>query len=384
MSSSKFQHNLKENLLDQAQVDQILEKPGFGNFFTDHMAHIKFIGNQNTSHKSAELTHDEDRQIVGWQNHEIIPYGDIKLDPSAAVLHYGQEIFEGVKAYRHRDGSIWTFRPYQNAKRFNESAKRLALPELTEDDFVESIKELVKVDRRWVPQNTGNGESLYIRPFMFASEPFLGVRPSRIVDYYCILSPVSSYFGTPKPVDIWVETSYFRAGPGGTGAAKCGGNYAASLLPAQKASEKGCSQVLYLDARNSSSIEELGGMSFFAVTQDKMILTPKLNGNILDSITRKSILEVAKDRGYQVKELNLKIDEVVEAIKDSEIVEAFACGTAAVISPIGRLRNDNFDVSIDYHDDIEGKITTELRDVIVGIQTGIVDDKYDWMVKICN
>ena len=234
----------------------------FGDFFTDHMAHARW------------------RQGEGWGDYGVVPYGSLSLSPAAAVLHYGQEIFEGLTAYRHEDGSVWTFRPRYNAARLNASARRMALPELAEEDFVASLVDLVRADAAWVP--SGEGESLYLRPFAFASEAFLGVRPSAVVDYYVIASPAGSYFPHGlEPVSIWVTTEYHRAGRGGTGAAKTGGNYASSLLPQQEAYEQGCDQVCFLDDISQKNIEELGGMNIMVVDAEGTVHTPRLTGTIL-------------------------------------------------------------------------------------------------------
>lgn len=243
IDTSKFEITTNQNPISESEKAKIFANPGFGVYFTDHLAHIHYTADEGIDeHLGVNLTNGK------WSNFEVIPYGPLAIEPAAAVFHYGQEIFEGLKAYKRPDGSVWTFRPGKNSERFNKSAIRVGLPPLPEEDFLASIAAVVQQDVDWIP--TGEGESLYIRPVMFANEPFFGVRAAHIVEYYCILSPVGNYFGTPKPVTIWVEQEFFRAGPGGTGFAKCGGNYAASMLPATIAYEKGCSQVLYLDARD--------------------------------------------------------------------------------------------------------------------------------------
>ncbi|MDR0950423.1 MAG: branched-chain amino acid aminotransferase [Candidatus Ancillula sp.] len=376
---SKFKFVEKTNKTTDEELAKIFENPGFGDYMSDHMAHIHYEFDES---KATDPHNIETTSKTGeWSNYEIIPYGPISLEPAAAVFHYGQEIFEGLKAYKHDDGSIYTFRPELNAKRFQKSAHRLGLPDLSVEDFIDSIKEAVTIDKRWV--QSGRGKALYIRPFMIASEPFLGVRPSKSIDYYCILSPVGDYFGTAKAVTIWIEKEYFRAGPGGTGAAKCGGNYAASLLPQTLAAEHGCSQVLYLNARDQKNIEELGGMSFVCVYKDGRVVTPNLNGNILDSVTRRTVLEVCREWGYDVQERELSLEELIEGIKSGEISEAFACGTAAVVAPIGEFKSDDFEVTLDYGDKEEGELTTKLRDEIVGIQKGHRPDTRGWLYKIC-
>ena len=272
----------------EAERLAILAKPGFGKFFTDHMS-------------VATWTESE-----GWHDSAVVPYGPFAIDPASAVLHYAQEVFEGLKAYRHADGSVWLFRPDANAARFARSAQRLALPVLAAEDFLASIEALVTADRAWVPD--GEEQSLYLRPFMFASEVFLGVRPSKRVTYCVIASPAGSYFsGGVKPVQIWVSEEYTRAGPGGTGAAKCGGNYAASLLAQAQAQEKGCDQVLFPDAAELKHVEELGGMNVFVVTADGELVTPELTGSILEGVTRDSILTLAAERGLSPVERRIAI-----------------------------------------------------------------------------
>jgi branched-chain amino acid aminotransferase len=271
---------LTTNPVPDERLAEILADPGFGTFFTDHM----FV---------AEWTPER-----GWHKARIEPYGPIALDPATAVLHYAQETFEGMKAYRHADGSIWSFRPEQNAARMVRSSQRLAFPELPIEDFVEAVDTLVKVDERWVPEATeGDEKSLYIRPFMFASETFLGVRAAQHVTFMVIASPAGSYFkGGVKPVRLWLSEQYTRAGRGGMGAAKTGGNYASSLAAQDEAYGKGCDQVVFLDASEGKYIEELGGMNIFFVYADGRLVTPE-TGTILEGITRASIIELAGQRG---------------------------------------------------------------------------------------
>lgn len=341
------------------QIAQILQDPGFGTNFTDHTAVIDW---------NAE---------AGWRNARIEPYGPISLDPAAAVLHYAQEIFEGMKAYRHSDGSIYTFRPWANAARMNRSAHRMALPGLDEQTFVESLEQLVTVDRDWVPD--GDGEALYLRPFMFATEAFLGVRPAKEVSYRVIASPAGNYFGGElKPVRIWVSRDFNRAAPGGTGAAKTGGNYAGSLLPQQQAAEQGCDQVLFLDPVRDNAIEELGGMNVFLVTNDGRVLTPALTGTILEGITRSSVIQLAEDRGLTVEERRITLDEWDRGVRDGTITEVFACGTAAVITPIGELVDGEKTIASTG----TGEVTQAIRDELLGIQTGKVADRHGWLHKL--
>jgi branched-chain amino acid aminotransferase len=301
------------------------------------------------------------------------------LDPASSVLHYAQEIFEGLKAYRHPDGSIWTFRPEQNAARMQRSATRLALPPLPTDLFLESIKQLVAADAAWVP---GSGEmSLYLRPFMIANESFLGVRSAHRAAYYVIASPAGPYFAKGvAPVMIWLAEDHARAAYGGTGAAKCGGNYAASLLPQQEAYENGCPQVLFLDSQEGKYIEELGGMNVFLVRKDGTLVTPELTGSILEGVTRMSIIQLARDRGHQVQERKITIDEWREGIASGEITEAFACGTAAVVTPIAALKGRGF-IAGDEHAPA-GKLTMSLRQELTDIQSGRQPDRHGWMQRL--
>ena len=302
------------------QRAEILANPGFGTSFTDHMVDICWSTGG------------------GWHRPRVQPYGPLSLDPAAAVLHYGQEIFEGIKAYRHADGSIHTFRPDQNGRRLQRSARRLALPELPVSYFIQSLRELIAVDGDWVP--SGADQSLYLRPFMFAKEAFLGVRPAHKVGYYVIASPAGAYFaGGVRPVSIWLSEDYARAGKGGTGAAKTGGNYAASLLPQSEAYENECDQVVFLD--QDRNVEELGGMNVVFVYKDGTIVTPQ-SDSILEGITRDSILQLAMDRGHKVEGRAVSFDEWRQGVASGDIVEVFACGTAAVVTPIGLLKGKDF------------------------------------------
>ncbi|MCW2769005.1 MAG: branched chain amino acid aminotransferase [Aeromicrobium sp.] len=343
------------------QRDAILADPGFGNHFTDHM----FL---------AEWTPETD-----WANARVVPYGPLQIDPATAVLHYAQEIFEGLKAYVHADGSIWAFRPEANAARMQRSAQRLALPELPIDWFLGSIQALVEADRAWVP--AGGEKSLYLRPFMFASEVFLGVRPSQHVTYSVIASPAGAYFaGGVQAVSIWLSSEYSRAGAGGTGAAKCGGNYAASLLPQREAAEHGCAQVAFLDSTEQKWIEELGGMNLYFVQSDGSIVTPSLSGSILEGITRDSIMQIGRDLGHEVVERRVSIDEWREGAANGTITEVFACGTAAVVTPVASLKWDGGEVASG--DGEPGKVTTDIRSALVDIQYGRAEDRHDWLHQI--
>ncbi len=345
-----------------AEREAILADPGFGKHFTDHMATVRW-------------TLDD-----GWRDASIHPYGPLSLDPSASVLHYAQEIFEGLKAYRHADGSVWTFRPDANARRFQRSARRLALPELPVEAFVESIRQLVRTDVDWVP--SAPETSLYLRPFMIATESFLGVRAAQAVDYHCIASPAGAYFTSgPKPVSIWLSTTYARAGKGGTGAAKTGGNYASSLLPQQEAYEHGCQQVMFLDSQEGKYLEELGGMNVVLVKSDGTLVTPD-SDSILEGITRDSILQLAEDRGLRVERRRVTLDEWRDGVADGSITEAFACGTAAVVTPIAELRGDGFTIGAPTEG--AGELTMSLREELTDIQYGRRPDPHGWMTKLTD
>ncbi|MEA5456595.1 branched-chain amino acid aminotransferase [Sinomonas sp. JGH33] len=361
----EFTQRLAENPKSAEERAAILANPGFGDYFTDHTAVV-------------DWTVDAEGK-GGWHNARIEPYGPIAMDPAAAVLHYGQEIFEGLKAYRHADGSVWTFRPEANAHRFNRSAQRLALPELPPEVFVESLRQLVSVDKDWVP--SGDGEALYLRPFMIATEAFLGVRPAREVSYRVIASPAGNYFGGElKPVSIWLSEHYARAGHGGTGEAKCGGNYAASLAAQLEAEANGCKQVLFLDPTNDNAVEELGGMNIFFVFTDGRLVTPALNGNILHGVTRDSVLQLAQDRGLTVEERKITIDEWRQSLADGSLAEVFACGTAAVITPIGELKTA--DGSLASPAIGSDSVAMAIREQLLGIQTGAIEDLHGWLTRL--
>ncbi|SKC46353.1 branched-chain amino acid aminotransferase [Okibacterium fritillariae] len=356
-----FTHHPSSAARAEAEREIILADPGFGKHFTDHMVQI-----------------DWDIE-TGWHDARVTPYGPLMLDPAASVLHYAQEIFEGLKAYRHADGSIYTFRPEKNAERLQRSARRLALPELGVDDFVESIKQLIAADGQWVPDAPET--SLYLRPFMIANESFLGVRSAQKVGYYVIASPAGAYFtGGVKPVSIWLSTEYSRAGKGGTGAAKCGGNYASSLLPQAEAYENGCAQVLFLDSEEGKYVDELGGMNVFFVYKDGTLVTPALTGSILEGITRDSIIQLAKDRGHTVEERRFSLEEWKRDSEAGEIVEVFACGTAAVVTPIAQLKTPDFTIG-----DAEapaGELTMAIRQELTDIQYGRLPDRHGWLTRL--
>jgi branched-chain amino acid aminotransferase len=367
-SELTFSQQRNENPKSSVERDAILANPGFGDYFTDHTAVVDFKVDANGE--------------GGWSNARIEPYGPIAMDPAAAVLHYGQEIFEGMKAYRHADGSVWTFRAEANAARLNTSARRLALPELPPEVFLESLRQLVAADQDWVP--SGDGEALYLRPFMIATEAFLGVRPAREVSYRVIASPAGNYFGGElKPVSIWLTTTFARAGEGGTGEAKCGGNYAASLVAQAQAAQQGCDQVVWLDAIEHEAIEEMGGMNLFFVLGSgpgAKIVTPELSGSLLPGVTRDSLLQLARDAGFETEERRITVAELKESAASGAITEVFACGTAAVITPVGHVKGATEDFLIG--DGQPGTVTMALRETLTGIQRGTVPDTHGWMSKL--
>ncbi|NYF11368.1 branched-chain amino acid aminotransferase [Leifsonia sp. AK011] len=356
----EFTVTRNEAARDAAEHADIIAEPGFGKHFTDHMVDICWS------------------EWGGWHRPRVQPYGPIQLDPAAAVLHYAQEIFEGLKAYRWADGSIWSFRPEANAARLQRSAVRLALPELPTEYFIESLKQLIAVDARWVP--SAPETSLYLRPFMFAKEAFLGVRPAKKVNYYVIASPAGPYFtGGVAPLSIWLSEDYARAGKGGTGAAKTGGNYASSLVAQQEAYDNGCAQVLFLDSQEGKWIEELGGMNVVLVKKDGTLVTPD-SDSILEGITRDSVLQLAEDRGHKVERRKVSIEEWREGVANGDIAEVFACGTAAVITPIAQLKAKDFTVGD--ADAPAGELTMSLREELTDIQYGRRPDPHGWMTRL--
>ncbi len=344
-----------------AERAKLLADPGFGRVFTDHMAMIRYSEGK------------------GWHSAEISARKPLLLDPASAVLHYAQEIFEGLKAYRLADGSLAMFRPDANAHRFQQSARRLAMPELPADLFVGAISELVNLDRDWFPSVEGG--SLYIRPFMFANEVFLGVKPSAEYLFLVIVSPVGGYFKSGAPaVSIWVSQDYTRAAPGGTGAAKCGGNYASSLVAQAEASRHGCDQVVFLDAAEHRWVEELGGMNVFLVFEDGTLQTPPLSGTILPGITRDSLITLARSEGLTVREQPYAIDQWRADARSGHLTEAFACGTAAVVTPIGRVASPDGEFKIGAGG--PGQLTSRLKQKLVDIQHGRAPDPHGWVHKI--
>lgn len=356
MSNLNIQISLSEKKKDKVPADQLV----FGTTFTDHMFIADYI------------------EGIGWHNHRVVPYAPITLDPSATIFHYGQTIFEGMKAYLSEDGVVRLFRPDQNMKRMNHSAERLSMPQIDENHAIQSLVELIKVDKEWIPKDPGT--SLYIRPFMIATESHLGVSASKTYTFMIIMSPVGSYYKEGiHPVKILVESEYVRAVAGGTGTAKTAGNYASSLKAQEVADREGYSQVLWLDGIERKYIEEVGSMNvFFKI--DGEVVTPALNGSILDGITRKSIIDLLKHWSVPVVERRVSIDEIREAHRTGKLDEAFGTGTAAVISPIGEFR---------YHGELfyvnngeTGELSTKLYDALTGIQKGTQEDPFGWVVEL--
>jgi branched-chain amino acid aminotransferase len=363
--SLEFTVSRATNPATHAERESILADPGFGKYHTDHMVSIDYVDGR------------------GWHNARVIPYGPIELDPSAIVLHYAQEVFEGLKAYRWTDGSIVSFRPDANAARLRSSARRLAIPELPDAVFIESLCQLIAVDNAWVPA-AGGEEALYLRPCIFATEPGLGVRPAKQYRYLLIGSPVGAYFkGGINPVSVWVSTEYVRASPGGTGAAKFGGNYAASLLAQAQAAENDCDQVVWLDAIERRFVEEMGGMNIFFVFGSggsARLVTPELSGSLLPGITRDSLLQLATDAGFAIEERKIDIGEWQKKTAAGEITEVFACGTAAVITPISHVKYGDNEFTI--ADGQSGEVTMALRDTLTGIHRGTFADTHGWMARL--
>lgn len=342
------------------------QKPGkddplkFGTIFTDHMFFCDY------------------EEGKGWYNPQIVPYQPIHLDPSCMVFHYGQEMFEGLKAYRSAEGKVLLFRPDKNIERANKSERRLCMPEIPEDMFLEGMKQLIRLDESWIP--TKEGTSLYVRPFVIATDPFLGVRPSNTYKFMIILSPVGAYYESGiNPVKIWIEDDHVRAVKGGIGEAKTGGNYVASLAAQVKAHEAGYAQVLWLDGVERKYIEEVGAMNIFFKING-VVITPELNGSILAGITRDSTVQLCKEWGIPVEERRISVDEIVEAARTGAMEECFGTGTAAVVSPVGELRfgDDRMEIG----GGKIGSVTQRIYDTITGIQLGKVKGPEGWSVEV--
>ncbi len=352
--------------LTKAGPDRLRPKPagdkalGFGKIFSDHMFLMDYS------------------EGAGWSNPRIVPYGPLPLPPTAVVLHYAQEIFEGLKAYYSKDGGICLFRPERNAERMNRSATRLCMPPVPVEDQIQAIEELVRIDRDWIPRN--NGASLYIRPAMIGTEPALGVHPSSEYLYFVVTGPVGAYYSRGfEPVKILVEENYVRASRGGLGEAKTGANYAASILAAMEAKKKGFDQVLWLDAERRRFVEEVGTMNIFFVFGGELV-TPPLSGSILPGVTRDSVIQLAKDRNMPVFERPVEIDEVIRRAEDGSLTEAFGSGTAAVISPVGAFSFRGRDVTVG--DGGVGKLSLKFYEEITGIQYGLVEDRHRWVRRV--
>jgi branched-chain amino acid aminotransferase len=362
----EFEIRPSDHPVPEAERDEMLRAPGFGQVFTDHMITIRWKAGH------------------GWYDARLEPYGPFMLDPATAVFHYAQEFFEGLKAYRQDNGAIATFRPDANAARFNSSARRMAMPELPEETFVRALELLVTQDRDWVP--AGEGNSLYLRPFMIATQRGLGVNHPSSEYLFCIIaSPAASYFASGvKPVTVWLSEEYTRAAPGGTGAVKCGGNYAAAFTAQQQAAAEGCDQVVWLDAAEHRWVEEMGGMNLFFVyggEDSPRIVTPALTGTLLPGITRDSLLRLAPDLGITAEEGKISTDQWQSRCASGELTEVFACGTAAVVTPVGTVKSPSAQWLIG--DGTPGPVTLRLREELMGIQFGHKPDPFGWIHKIC-
>lgn len=364
MTTSRITFDLKPSAhpLADAERQAVLAKPGFGRSFTDHMVTIRWTEGQ------------------GWHDAQLQPYAPLSLDPATMALHYAQSVFEGLKAYRQADGSVATFRPEANGHRFQRSARRLAMPELPVETFVEAIDLLVAQDRAWVPD--GGEQSLYIRPFLFATETGLGInRPASEYLFMVIASPAGAYFPRGiKPVSVWLSREYVRAAPGGTGEAKCAGNYAASFVAQAEAARNGCDQVVWLDAVERRWVEEMGGMNLFFVEGSgaaARLLTPELTGTLLPGVTRDSLLRIAADLGYDTAETRLSTEDWQRGNADGTLTEVFACGTAAVITPVGSVKSA--DAAWTVGDGQPGALTMRLREELLALQTGRAADPHGWL-----
>jgi branched-chain amino acid aminotransferase len=357
----KFKVRHAEPRVAAAERERLLADPGFGRLFTEHMVRIHW---------------DAAR---GWHDAELVPYAPLTLDPGTSVLHYAQAVFEGLKAYRQTRGGVAAFRADAHATRFRNSARRLALPELPEELFLEAIDVLLEADHEWVP--SAPEHSLYLRPFMFAEEVTLSVHPSDRVTFLLIASPSGSYFPRGvKPVSVWLSEDFSRAAPGGTGAAKTGGNYAASLLALAQAAEMGCDQVVWLDSHEHRWVEEMGGMNLcfvFGRGEHARVMTPALTGTLLPGVTRDSLLTLGRDLGYATQEGRINVDEWRQGCEDGSLTEVFACGTAAVITPVGAVKSAHGSWTIG--DGGPGEVTMRLRKALVEVQRGVAPDPHEWL-----
>jgi branched-chain amino acid aminotransferase len=347
-----------------AERQELLADPGFGRYFTDSMFVARYRAGQ------------------GWYDARLTQYGPLPMDPSTAALHYAQSIFEGLKAYAQPDGTVATFRPESNAARFRRGAQRLAMAQVPEDGFIAAVDALVDSDRDWVP--TGPDQTLYIRPYMLATEPFLGVRPANEYLFLVIASPAGAYFARGvHPVSVYLSEDYIRAAPGGTGDVKCAGNYAASLLAQEQAIAAGCDQVVWLDAVEKRYVEEMGGMNLFFVLgagDDAELVTPELTGTLLPGITRDSLITLAREMGHRVTERRISVEEWRQGVADGSITETFACGTAAVITPVGEVRARTGDFVVG--DGSPGPLSMRLRESLLDIQHGRVPDTHSWLHRV--
>jgi branched-chain amino acid aminotransferase len=359
-----FEIHPSQTPVPAAERARILEAPGFGQVFTDHMITLRWTAQR------------------GWHDGKLEPYGPFTLDPATAVFHYGQELFEGLKAYRQASGSIVMFRPQANAARFNAGCRRMAMPELPEETFLRALELLVTQDREWIPG--GEGNSLYLRPFMIATARGLGVNhPSSEYTFCVIASPAASYFGAGKTVKVWLSEDYTRAAPGGTGAVKCGGNYAAAFAAQQQAVDKGCDQVVWLDAAEHEWVEEMGGMNLYFVYgsgDSARVVTPALSGSLLPGITRDSLLKLAPTLGIHAEEGRVSVTGWRDGCAAGELTEVFACGTAAVITPVGAVDGTSGGWTIG--DGTPGAVTQRLKSELIGIQYGHKPDPFGWVYKV--
>jgi branched-chain amino acid aminotransferase len=352
--------------IPDAEREAVLLSPGFGRFFTDHMITLRWTDGR------------------GWHDGRLEPYGPLPLDPATSAFHYGQEFFEGMKAYRQANGSVALFRPRANAARFNSSARRLVMPELPAEDFIRALELLVTHDRDWVPP--GDGDALYLRPFMIATQRGLGFSlPSSTYLFCAIASPVSAYFGggTPRAVAVWLSLEYTRAAPGGTGAVKATANYAQAFAAQQQATANGCDQVVWLDASEHAWVEEMGGMNLFFVYGGRRprVMTPALTGTLLPGVTRDSLLRLAPRLGISASEGRLSVSQWRRQCESGELTEVFACGTAAVVSPVGKVKGADCEWLVG--DGNPGPVTMRLREELLGLQYGRIPDPFDWIHKVC-